>query len=127
MRDYLRASDLEHLPEEMVRLYDDGTEVGASILYFGDRLANEGAAPSRAISRPADVIGVEGVNRRDLRAVARAYDKGKSSGGETNAHRMVRAVLAKRHPEIARLDELALSHRIAQVIHMAVLAGYLCL
>lgn len=41
MRDYLRASDLEHLPEEAVRLYDDGTEVRASILYFGDRLVNQ--------------------------------------------------------------------------------------
>jgi ectoine hydroxylase-related dioxygenase (phytanoyl-CoA dioxygenase family) len=39
MRDYLRASDLEHLPEEAVSLYDDGTEVGNDILYFGDRMA----------------------------------------------------------------------------------------
>jgi hypothetical protein len=41
MRDYLRASDLEHLPEEVVKMYDDGTEVRSSILYFGDRLVNE--------------------------------------------------------------------------------------
>jgi hypothetical protein len=43
MRDYLRASDLEHLPEEVVKIYDDGTEVRSSILYFGDRLVNERA------------------------------------------------------------------------------------
>lgn len=39
MRDYLRASDQTHIPEEVVRLYDDGTEVKSSVLYFGDRLA----------------------------------------------------------------------------------------
>jgi hypothetical protein len=43
MRDYLRASDLTKIPEDIVRLYDDGTEVDASILYFGDRLLQEGA------------------------------------------------------------------------------------
>jgi hypothetical protein len=41
MRDYLRASDLEHLPEEVVKMYDDGTALQSSILYFGDRLVNE--------------------------------------------------------------------------------------
>jgi hypothetical protein len=40
MRDYLRASDLSHLPDDVVKLYDDGTEVHSSALYFGDRLAN---------------------------------------------------------------------------------------
>ena len=40
MRDYLRASDLAHLPDDVVKLYDDGTEVRSSTLYFGDRLAN---------------------------------------------------------------------------------------
>jgi len=39
MRDYLRASDQAHLPEDVVQLYDDGTEVKSSVLYFGDRLA----------------------------------------------------------------------------------------
>jgi hypothetical protein len=39
MRDYLRASDLEHLPEDLVELYDDGTAVEGRILYFGERLA----------------------------------------------------------------------------------------
>jgi hypothetical protein len=41
MRDYLRATDLGHVPEEVVRLYDDGTERGAGTLYFGDRLLRE--------------------------------------------------------------------------------------
>jgi len=43
MRDYLRASDLTKIPEDVVRLYDDGTETSADILYFGDRLLTEGA------------------------------------------------------------------------------------
>jgi hypothetical protein len=38
MRDYLRANDLSHLSDDLVKLYDDGTEVGRDILYFGDRL-----------------------------------------------------------------------------------------
>ena len=40
IRDYLRASDLTHLPHDVVKPYDDGTEVYNSTLYFGDRLAN---------------------------------------------------------------------------------------
>jgi hypothetical protein len=51
MRDYLRASDLEHLPEEVVKMYDDGTEVRSSILYFGDRLVNERAELSPVIDK----------------------------------------------------------------------------
>ena len=43
MRDYLRASDLTHLPHDVMQLYDDGTEVQSSILYFGDRLVNMAA------------------------------------------------------------------------------------
>lgn len=46
MRDYLRASDLEHLPDDIVKLYDDGSEARSSILYFGDRLAHPGQAQS---------------------------------------------------------------------------------
>ena len=38
MRDYLRATDLSKLPEELIALYDDGSG-GDKILYFGDRLA----------------------------------------------------------------------------------------
>ena len=48
MRDYLRATDLEHMPEEIVRLYDDGTEREAGVLYFGDRLVANGASPGSA-------------------------------------------------------------------------------
>lgn len=41
MRDYLRATDLQHMPEDVVRRYDDGSERNASILYFGDRLVRD--------------------------------------------------------------------------------------
>lgn len=41
MRDYLRASDLAHLPDEAIALYDDVTGAGEKVLYFGDRLAGE--------------------------------------------------------------------------------------
>ncbi len=40
MRDYLRASDLEHLPEELVRKYDDESGRTHEVLYFGDRLSS---------------------------------------------------------------------------------------
>jgi len=47
MRDYVRATDLSRLPEELIAMYDDGTGDG-KILYFGDRLngteAGHGAA-----------------------------------------------------------------------------------
>jgi hypothetical protein len=39
MRDYLRATDLEKIPDELVALYDDPSSEGNKILYFGDRLA----------------------------------------------------------------------------------------
>ncbi len=39
MRDYLRATNLSHLPEEVIRAYDDGTETAEKILYFGSRVA----------------------------------------------------------------------------------------
>ena len=41
LRDYLRASDLSHIPEEIIVGYDDGTADGKEVLYFGDRLAQE--------------------------------------------------------------------------------------
>lgn len=41
MRDYLRASDLAHLPEEAIALYDDASAAGERVLYFGNRLADE--------------------------------------------------------------------------------------
>jgi hypothetical protein len=43
MRDYLRATDLAKLPEEVIALYDDETASGDKVLYFGDRLANPAA------------------------------------------------------------------------------------
>ena len=39
MRDYLRASDLMHLPEDAIALYDDDTAKSKEMLYFGDMLA----------------------------------------------------------------------------------------
>jgi hypothetical protein len=43
MRDYLRATDLSHLPEEAIALHDDESVAGHQVLYFGDKLAaNEG-------------------------------------------------------------------------------------
>jgi hypothetical protein len=41
MRDYLRASDLAHLPEQAIALYDDDTAKGERVVYFGDRLVGE--------------------------------------------------------------------------------------
>jgi len=41
MRDYLRASDLSHLPEEAIALYDDGSTIEGRVLYFGDKLLSE--------------------------------------------------------------------------------------
>ncbi len=31
MRDYLRGSDFSHIPDDIVSLYDDGTEVGEGV------------------------------------------------------------------------------------------------
>lgn len=39
MRDYICAADGRPLPEELVRLYDDGTATADKVLRFGDRLA----------------------------------------------------------------------------------------
>ena len=33
MRDYLRGTDLAHLPDQLVALYDDGTEAGGELIY----------------------------------------------------------------------------------------------
>jgi hypothetical protein len=40
MRDYLRATDLSKLPEELIALYDDGSGQDGKILYFGERLVS---------------------------------------------------------------------------------------
>ena len=39
MRDYLRASDCAHLPDDVIRLYDDDTAKDDKVLYFGERHA----------------------------------------------------------------------------------------
>lgn len=39
MRDYLRASDLSHLPNRAIDLYEDGSAAGERVLEFGDQLA----------------------------------------------------------------------------------------
>ena len=44
MRDYLRGTDLAHLPEDVVAQYDDDSARSGAILHFGDRLASEAAA-----------------------------------------------------------------------------------
>ena len=40
MRDYVAARDLSPLPEDVVKLYDDGTEIDGGVLVFGDRLVS---------------------------------------------------------------------------------------
>jgi len=44
MRDYVRASDLQHLSEEEIRLYDDDSASADRVLYFGDRLLGKTAS-----------------------------------------------------------------------------------
>lgn len=44
MRDYLRGSDLHHIPDEIVGAYDDDTAGNDKVLYFGDRLAADEVA-----------------------------------------------------------------------------------
>jgi hypothetical protein len=39
MRDYLRCSDLQHLPDEVVRSYDDGAPVAGQVLVFTSDMA----------------------------------------------------------------------------------------
>jgi len=41
MRDYVRASDLHHLPDDAIALYDDETEKSGKVLVFGDRLLRQ--------------------------------------------------------------------------------------
>jgi hypothetical protein len=58
MRDYLRASDLQHLPEDVIALYDDDTASGDQVLYFGDRLVDDTAkAGSGAAAAMRDAGG----------------------------------------------------------------------
>src|SRR5262249_15603314 len=41
MRDYLRATDLTHLSEQAIALYDDETAANTDVLFFGDKLARQ--------------------------------------------------------------------------------------
>ena len=51
LRDYLRASDLAKLPEEVISLYDDASANSGQILDFGDRLSGRAQPNARATSR----------------------------------------------------------------------------
>jgi hypothetical protein len=52
MRDYLRASDFAHLPEEAIALHDDDTANGERILYFGDKLLRADGGKASSPSGP---------------------------------------------------------------------------
>jgi hypothetical protein len=60
MREYLRASDLTHLPEEAIALYDDDTAKGERILHVGDRLLHNDAPTG-----PGSAAPVGGVHPRE--------------------------------------------------------------
>jgi hypothetical protein len=53
MRDYLRATDLAHLPEEAIALYDDDTAKGERILHFGDKLLHDAQADGGSARSPS--------------------------------------------------------------------------
>lgn len=53
MRDYLRASDLAHLPEEAIALYDDDTAKGERVLHFGDKLLHDAHADGGRARSPS--------------------------------------------------------------------------
>ena len=67
MRDYLRASDLQHLPENVIALYDDDSASVDRVLYFGDRLvdepANAGCVASAAMHGPGETLGASTTSR----------------------------------------------------------------
>jgi hypothetical protein len=44
MRDYLRASDLTHLPEDLIALYDDETSKVAKVLNFDDAVSQKASS-----------------------------------------------------------------------------------
>jgi hypothetical protein len=54
MRDYLSASNLEHLPDAAVKLYDDATAEPDKVLYFGDRLSATQSGGKAALSERAE-------------------------------------------------------------------------
>lgn len=57
MRDYLRASDLSHLPQDAVAPYDDGSGEG-KITYFGDRLVAAEEVDPAPPPHPGKIVGV---------------------------------------------------------------------
>jgi hypothetical protein len=64
-------------------------------------------------------------DRRDLEVISKAYRDGKAEGGVKGAYPMASTALLGRHPELAGLDEEALTLRVAQVLSTALITGYL--
>jgi len=52
MRDYLRCSDLQRLPEDLIKSYDDGTEVGRAALIFDRGLVMSQQTPDGTSGLP---------------------------------------------------------------------------
>jgi hypothetical protein len=44
LRDYLRCTDLSRIPEEVIALYDDGTETSGELIYVPQTLSAESGA-----------------------------------------------------------------------------------
>jgi hypothetical protein len=44
MRDYIRCTDLSRMPEEVIALYDDGTEIDGELVYVPKTLGAESRA-----------------------------------------------------------------------------------
>jgi hypothetical protein len=63
MRDYLKASDLTHLPEEAIALYDDDTAKGERILHFGDREGPQAVATRIIEAEPTTPASTGAVER----------------------------------------------------------------
>jgi hypothetical protein len=57
MRDYLRASDLSHLPQDAIAPYDDGSGEG-KITYFGDRLVASADVDPEPPPHPGKIVSV---------------------------------------------------------------------
>ena len=64
-------------------------------------------------------------DRKDLKAVSKAYREGKIKGGMKDGHKKALKALINRHPELSNLDEETLTLRVSQVLSSAVLARYL--
>jgi len=55
MRDYMRASDLTHLPQDAIALYDDDTARDDRLLHFGDRLLQDKqSGAGEGLSQPTE-------------------------------------------------------------------------